>query len=779
MKVQFAVTFLVSCCALAEGHASKPLVDYINPIIGASTDDRMNPGKTFPGAATPFGLVQLSPDTITGGDNGCGYSYEHTTIEGFSFTHMSGVGWYGDLGNFLVMPTTGKLKTSCGIKGAEDGYRSRFHHASELTRAGYYAVTLDDYNIRVEATAAPRAGILRFIFPSCEQSRLQIDLARRVAGTSTRQFVKVIDEHTIEGWMKCPPAGGGWGHGSGGADYTVFYHAEFSKPLTKFGVWSAAVPQADRRDFESTAFRDSAAHAQVLNGCREMEGDHLGFFTEFATKSGEQVLLKAGISLVSIAGARQNLAQDIPEWNFDRVHKQARESWAEALSGVSVKGGTEAQKEIFATAMYHALLDPRAYSDANGLYNGADHLVHRADQFVYRTIFSGWDVFRAEYPLLTIIRPDVVNDSVNSLMQQAVLSGNGYLARWELLGHESGCMIGDPAVSVFAEAYLKGIRGFDAEQAYALCRESVMGPKSSRQDLPSYDKLGYVPGSLSWTLENAYFDYCAGRFAQALGKTNDANLLLKRSLNYRNIFDPAVGNMRAKNSDGSWAAWEGATKEGQGCVESNPYQQGWWVPQDVQGLIQLMGKAYFVDYLNDFFEKTPPDFRWNEYDNHANEPVHQTPYLFVYAGKPWLTQKWARFVIDKAYKNSVYGICGNDDVGQMSAWYVLSSIGFYPVCPADGVYVIGSPIFDRARIRLDPHYYKGREFTVIARNNSPTNLYIQSAKLNGKPLNRAWIRHREIVAGGTLEFTMGPAPNLSWGTGQLPPSLSSAREESY
>jgi predicted alpha-1,2-mannosidase len=319
---------------------------------------------------------------------------------------------------------------------------------------------------------------------------------------------------------------------------------------------------------------------------------------------------------------------------------------------------------------------------------------------------------------------------------------------------------------------LKGIRGYDVQKAYALCRESVMGPKSSREQLPEYNRLGFVPGSISWTLENAYFDYCAGRFAEALGKTNDAAFLLKRSLNYRNIYDPQVGNMRARNGDGSWTKWKGATTEGQGCVESNPYQQGWWVPQDVRGLTLLMGTNYFVSHLNAFFEKTPADFRWNEYDNHANEPVHQTPYLFVYAGKPWLTQKWSRFVADNAYKNNIYGISGNDDVGQMSAWYVLSAIGFYPVSPVDGIYIIGSPIFDKAQIRLDGHYYPGRQFTVIARNHSPQSIYIQSATLNGKPLNRAWVRHSEIVAGGTLEFVMGREPNQNWGTEQLPPSLS-------
>ena len=334
-----AALFFVEVAARAD--EQKPLVDYINPIIGASTDDKMNPGKTFPGAATPFGLVQLSPDTITGGDNGCGYSYEHKTIEGFSFTHMSGVGWYGDLGNFLVIPSTGKLKMNCGVLGSNDGYRSRFHHETEMTKAGYYAVTLDDYNIRAEATAAPRAGILRFTFPKSDQSRIQIDLARRVGGTSTRQFVKVVDDHTIEGWMKCPRAGGGWGHGDGKADYTVYFSAQFSQPLGDFGVWSAAISEPWPRylqDLESGRYQEMVAQAEVRKGCREMEGSHLGFFAEFPTEGGAQVLLKAGISFVSIEGARANLQHDIPEWDFDQVRGQARELWSKALSGVSVAG---------------------------------------------------------------------------------------------------------------------------------------------------------------------------------------------------------------------------------------------------------------------------------------------------------------------------------------------------------------------------------------------------------------------------------------------------------
>jgi len=753
---------------------AESLVDSINPMVGASTSVDYGEGKTFPGAATPFGLVQLSPDTITGGDNGPGYSYEHKTIEGFSFTHLSGIGWYGDFGNFLVMPTTGILKTERGVNGGGDGYRSHFSHDTEIAQAGYYSVRLDDYGIRAEAAAAPHAGILRFTFPENNQSRVQIDLARRIGGTSTRQHVKVVDDHTIEGWMKCPPEGGGWGDGAGKANYTVYFYAKFNRPVTNCGVWSADIPAGwsrKREDIESQRYRDVVAAAKVFPGCKEKEGDHLGFYSEFSTTNGEVVLVKAGISFVDLAGAKENLEQDIPGWDFDTVKSDAHERWAQALDGIDVKGGSATQREAFATAVYHSMLDPRAYSDVTGNYTGADGKVHRTDGFTYRTIFSGWDVYRSEFTFLSLVRPDVMNDMVNSLMQQAELSGNGYLARWEIATAESGCMIGDPAVSVFTEAYRKGIRGYDVQRALDLCLHTVDYPKDNGNHHAEYARLGFVPGSISITLESAYFDYCAGRFAEALGDTNDAVRLLKRSQNYRNIYDPAVGNMHAKNADGSWTQWQGATTEGQGCVESNPYQQGWFAPQDPAGLIELMGPDYFLNYLAEFFEKTPLSFKWNEYCNHSNEPVHHTAYLFTYAGKPWLTQKWARVVMDHAYGPGVKGLCGNEDVGQMSAWYILSAIGFHPVSPVDGVYIIGSPLFDEVSIKLDSHYYTGKTFTVKTRNNSAENVYVQSATLNGQPLNRAWLRHEEVVAGGTLELVMGPKPNESWGSAsdELPP----------
>ena len=761
---------------------------FINPLIGASTSTALGEGKTFPGPATPFGMVQLGPDTITGGDNAPGYSYEHTTIEGFSFTRMSGVGWYGDFGNLLMMPSTsqdkpGAMKLACGRVGHEgEGWRSHFHHATEHAEANYYAVDLDDYGIRTELTAAPRSGMLRFTYPQAERSRIQIDLARRIGGSSTRQYVKVVSDRAIEGWVRCPASGGGWGNGAGDVSYTLYFRVEFSKPLSRYGVWTIDVPEAmfpvksglTTDYFESDGYYELVKQGKVLNGCKEMEAAHLGFFAEFPTHAAEQVMVKAGISFVSMEGARKNLAQDIPGWDFAEVQRRGQGLWDAVLGKIAIEGASKDQEAIFATALYHAMIDPRAISDVDGKYTGADGQIHTAKDYTPRTIFSGWDVFRGEFPLMTLIDPELVNDQINSLLELAQLSGKGYLERWEIMNAYSGCMDGDPATAVIVDAYNKGIRGYDVGKAYAACRQTAAGTGSAtnRPENEFYLQHGYVPHQISWTLDNVYYDWCVANFATSLGKTEDARIFNARAANYKKIYDPQVGSMRAKDAKGEWIPWEGKTAFGQGCVESNPGQQTWFVPHDVAGLIELMGGVNeFANQLDAFFEKTPPSFGWNEYYNHSNEPVHHVAYLFTYAGKPWLTQKWVRRIVAAAYRNDVNGIVGNDDVGQMSAWYVLSAMGFYPVCPGDNTYILGSPLFSKVTLQLDRKWHKGQSFTILVANQSAENVYVQSAKLNGKPLSRAWIRHSEIVAGGMLEFVMGPAPNEKWGVGELPPSM--------
>jgi predicted alpha-1,2-mannosidase len=763
----FALSVLLTICA-AEVRAQS-LADYVNPFIGASTSAAgagiyHGLGKTFPGAATPYGMVQLSPNTITGGDNGSGYSYEHTSIEGFAFTQMSGVGWYGDLGNFLTIPTTGKLKTVAGtVDHTENGYRSHYSKPSEKASAGYYSVFLTDYHIKAEAAAAPHSGILRFTFPQNKQSRIQIDLARRVGGTSTLQYVKVVNGHAIEGWMKCTPDGGGWGNGDGHADYTVYFYAEFSKPLKKYGVWSADIPDGwsrKREDVESAKYQAQVANAEILKGTSEKQGKHLGFYTEFATNAGEQVLMKTGISFISIDGAKNNLQTEIKGWDFNAVHEQARQLWDKALSKVKIEGGTRDQKIVFYTALYHTMIDPRIISDVDGKYPGGDGEAHYAADFNKRTIFSGWDVFRSQMPLQTIINPSLVNDLINSLVTLAGEKKKDYLERWEMLNSYSGCMIGNPAVSVIADAYVKGIRNFDVPRAYELSVNSV-------ERFGNGDK-GYTPGSLSmsYTLEYAYADWCVGQFATALGKQADAAKYKQEGMDYKNIWDAEKGWFRPKNDDGSWQAWpdSGRIKQWYGTIESNPYQQGWFVPQDVQGMVKLMGgREKVIADLNNLFEKTPDNMMWNDYFNQANEPVHHVPFLYNRIGAPWLTQKWSRAVCRRAYKNTVEGLVGNEDVGQMSAWYVLAASGIHPVCPGDTRQEITSPVFNKIVFRLDPKYAKGKTFTILAANNSAANIYIQSARLNGKPYDKCYLDYKDITNGGTLELTMGNKPNTSWG----------------
>ena len=748
-KTERLFILLVLVCSTAQPTVAKEMVDYINPKIGAITLGGYGGhglGKTFPGATTPFGMVQLSPDTITGGDNGPGYSSHHTTIEGFSFTHMSGIGWYGDLGNLQVMPTTGPVRFHSGsnehdlYKGEGEGWKSPYSHDKETAKAGYYSVHLDKYDIEVETTATPRTGILRMTFPESDDTHIQIDLARRIGGRAREASIEIVNDHTIQGSMSYQGDGQGF---ASRTRYTFYFYAEFSKPWTSYGLWNLG---------------------EDLGALEKTTQEDLGFYGQFKTNPKESILMKAGISFVSQANAKANLDAELPHWDFDQVKSQARALWANALKGVDVTGGTDTQKEIFATALYHCSIDPRIFVDTNGDFFGSDYQAHRSNEFNYRTIFSGWDVFRSQFPLQTLINPAMVNDEINSMIHIAEHDKrNQAYPRWELLSTATGCMLGNPAISVIADAYTKGIRNYDVDKAYQYCVATA--------DKFKNDTYGYTHGSMSHTLEYAYTDWCVAKLAEALDKPEDAEKYTTRALSYKKIWDPNVQWFHSRLTDGTWTDWKGKTVHGQGCTESNPFQQGWFVPHDVYGLIDLMGYDTFVKELTLFFDKVPEDFLWNDYYNHANEPCHHVVFLFNYAGKPWLTQKWSRKICDKAYNTTVRGLCGNEDVGQMSAWYVLAAMGLHPVCPGDGIYQLTSPVFNQVSIRLDPDYYPGKTFTVTAVNNSQVNVYIQSAALNGHPLERAWVTHQEIVTGGTLEFVMGPEPNTAWGsaTELLPP----------
>lgn len=740
-------------------------VQYVNPMVGASTNTTLarayhGLGKTFPGATTPFGMTQVSPNTITGGDNGSGYSNEHKTIEGFAFTQMSGVGWYGDLGNFLVMPAIGKFYPIAGKEGNPSlkGYRSAYDKSSEIAQAGYYSTVLTDYHIKTEATASPHGGILRFTFPSTDSARVQIDLARRVGGTSVYQYVKVVDDYTIRGWMKCTPEGGGWGNGGGKPDYTVYFYARFSKPLTNYGFWSADIPDNWKRrlgDATSENYLKRVAQSEIIRNKTELEGKHIGFFSEFPAKSNEPVTLSVGISFVDMDGAEKNFKRELAGKSFDNVRTTARNLWNKALSVMQIAGKSEEEKAIFYTALYHTMIDPRIISDVDGRYPGPKNTVHISSGFTKRTIFSGWDVFRSQFPLQTIINPQLVNDQINSLTTLAEQSGEEYLERWEFFNAYSGCMVGNPAASILADAYAKYIRNYDIEKAY---RYAVNHNKKF-----GTPEKGYFDNNtgISNTLEYAYADWCIAQLAKQLGKKEDAVYYTNRSLFYKNVFDQDKGWFRPHKSDGTWADWpeQGRLREGYGCTESNPYQQGWFVPHDIGGMVELMSGLEKTQLdLAEFFDKMPEDMLWNDYYNQANEPVHHVPFLFNRLGQPWLTQKWTRFICTHAYKNAVAGLVGNEDAGQMSAWFVLAAAGFHPVCPGETRYELTSPLFDKIVLNLK------KRFTIIACNNSPENVYIQSATLNGKAYNKCYIDYFDIVKGGKLVLEMGNAPNEKWGT---------------
>jgi len=755
--------------AINEDKNQNPTV-YVNPFIGASTSVGAagvyhGLGKTFPGATTPYGMVQVSPNTITGGDNGSGYSYEHKTIEGFAFTQMSGIGWNGDLGNFLVMPTTGELKKIAGKEdGSINGYRSHYNKETEKASAGYYSVELTDYNIKVESSATPRCGVLKFTFPENEQSRIQIDLARRVGGTSSNQYIQIMDDYTIKGWMECTPEGGGWGNGEGQANYTVYFYAQFDKPITDYGFWDVSYTEKAKRKLEdvtSKAYINNISKAPIIRDVRKLQGQNLGFYTQFATQKNEEVTLKVGISFVDMNGAENNFNHEIANKSFEDVKQSARQLWDEQLNKIQITGGTTDQKTIFYTALYHTMIDPRIITDVDGRYCGGNNQIFEKDTtFTKRTIFSGWDVFRSQFPLQTIINPTLVSDQLNSLITLAEQTDRYYYERWELLNAYSGCMIGNPALSVLADAYVKGIRTYDIEKAYQYA-------KNTSAEFGN-DELGYTPEplSISHTLEYAYTDWCIAQLAKGMGKEEEEQIYLQKSQAYQNVFDHEKKWFRPRKANGKFLHWpkNARTKEWYGTIECNPYQQGWFVPHDVDGMVDLMGgRDLVIEDLTHFFEQTPSDMLWNDYYNHANEPVHFVPFLFNRLQVPWLTQKWTRFICDNAYRNDVEGLVGNEDVGQMSAWYVLAAAGIHPSCPGDTRQEITSPVFDQIVFKLDSAYFSGETFTIVAHNNSKNNIYIQKAVLNGQEHPDCYLDFNDIVQGGVMELYMGKEPNFNWG----------------
>ncbi|MDD6032498.1 MAG: GH92 family glycosyl hydrolase [Oscillospiraceae bacterium] len=735
------------------------LFQYVDPIVGTVGDipnggifpnglPAAGGGKTYPGAVAPWGMVQFSPDTITGGDNGCGYSCHHETIEGFSINHLSGVGWYGELGNFQVMPVTGRppfhsgTNAHCPYQPGTPGRESAFRHETEQAEAGSYAVTLDRYGIRAETTVTLRCGIMRMAFPASGNPRVLIDLSRRVGGCSESQQLKVLeDNQTIECSIRCPYTSGGWGHGDGHVSYTLHVYAQFSHPFTSFGVWE---------------------NGEDLGEQREHSGKVSVFYADFP-EGTEPLLLKAGVSYISVENARENLQAEAPHWDFDRYRADAATLWNHQLARVTAEG-SKADLKKFYTCLYHVFLDPRINTDCCGDYVSAGQVKH-TDRFFSRTVFSGWDVYRSEFPLLTLLQPDAVNDMINTLIEAAD-SADGPLPRWEIFGLETGCMVGDPGAIVLADAYCKGIRDYDTEKAWEICKKLTEGGYPGRSGREQMLQYGYIPGDISQTVENAFADWCISRFADASGHPEEAASLLRQSGNWRNIFDTDFGWMRRKDEQGRWMEEDGIY-DIRGCVESNIFQQSWFVPHDIDSLIDCMGgKEVFCEKLERFLSEADLTALWNDAYNHSNEPCHTVAHLFNHAGKPWRTQYWVRRIQNEAYRAGAFGYCGNEDVGQMSGWFVLTSLGFHSTTAASGRFDLNTPYLPSQTIQLDPRYHSRTvsDRLIIETDRDPKeNWYIRSVTLNGEPINRSYVTWDELTAGGVLHFDLSPEPCVDWG----------------
>jgi predicted alpha-1,2-mannosidase len=737
---------------LPAGHAGE-----VDPRIGTGGD-----GHTFPGATVPFGMVQLSPDTAMPDFKhaykwAAGYRYDDPSIMGFSHTHFSGSG-HSDLGDVLVMPIAGDVQLEPGdATKPGSGYRSRFSHSSEVEQAGYYAVTLSDYDIRAELTAGRRIGWHRYGFPVGKPAHVLLDLRPSIydyTGKVLWASLRVHADGTVTGCRDTR----GWAPGR-----ELCFAMRFSQPMTSRELYN----------------REKDLVYKGFSGPGNQPEDHeaqngralIGVFDFGQLK--QPLLVKVAISPVSEANAIANLDQDGKGWDFDARRAEAKAAWDKALSAIDVEG-SPAQRTGFYTSLYHAMLAPTLSMDVNGEYRGPDHAVHHADGFDFYSSWSMWDVYRAEEPLMVLLRPDLSTHFIRSLIAAQQTSPFGMLPVWAYQGLETWCMTGYHAVAIIADAYVKGIRGFDADQALkGMVSTATYGDYG---DLADYMKLGYVPidkevEAASKTQEYAYDDWAIAQMAKATRKQDIAAKFAKRATNWRNVWDPGTGFMRAKLSNGQWHEPFDPTFAGYGSdyTEANAWQYSWYVPQDVAGLIGAMGgDAKFVGKLDQLFDAKVDPSQFKDVEDitgligwyaHGNEPSHHIAYLYDYAGAAWKTQQRLKQIMDSQYATRPDGLAGNDDLGQMSAWYVFSALGFYPVTPASDEYAIGRPFVPKAAIHLP----NGHTFTVVADQLDDAHPYVGAVTLNGKPLQRVYLHHAEILAGGELHFTMQAAPNTQWG----------------
>ncbi len=788
----FAIAIVVfsSCQNRHQTKVSKQPVDYVDPFIGTDFF-----GHTFPGATLPFAMVQLSPDNDTEGwTYSSGYSYSDNTIMGFSHTHLSGTGYTG-CGDVLIMPTVSdKIMVVPGPKDdTSNGYRSAFSHEKETASPGYYSVLLEDYNIEAELTATKRAGFHRYTFPKSGKAPIILDLGHTIGGTSEDDISKItiVNDSLVTGVKSS-------------MGVKVFFAAKFSKPASYYGTFDAG-------------YYTPESGASLFPYKNEEIGRNIGAFLIYQTEQDEQILVKVGISFVSVEGAQNNLDSEIDHWDFDRTRKEAAEEWNKELSKLEVKDSNDENKEIFYTAVYHSLLAQQISQDVDGKYFGMDGKIHTIENGNFYPSFSCWDTYRTEHPLMTLIAPEHINDMVSSIV--AKTENYGWLPAQHFRNEFDQGMVGDHLIPIIVDAYMKGFRDFDVESIYQAMKTKALGippapfPASAgRSGILDYINLGYAPynkvtESVPNTMELAYNDWCIAQMAKSMGDEEDYQLFMTRAENYKNVFDKQTQFFRPKNSDGSWLpelkdndqeiSQAGdhsyykyfdpllvGRRPNRHYTESNAWQYLWSVQHDPQGLIGLHeGSESFSQRLDQFFHMTPtitpPKYvgvvgTIGQYV-HGNQPSHHVTYLYNYAQKPWRTQEMSRQVMQQLYRTGPGGLSGNEDMGSLSSWYVLSAMGIYPVTPGSTQYAIGSPIFDEVTLDLG----SDKTFSFITRNNSPKNIYIQSARLNGEPINRSWIDHSEIVNGGTLEFEMGPEPNKEWASNpdSVPYSMSQSTLE--
>lgn len=734
---------------------------YVKPLTGTQ---RM--GHTFPGATVPFGSVQLSPDTDTlmYEKNGkyqkevyqycAGYQYEDKTIVGFSHTHFSGTG-HSDLGDFLIMPTTGPLQLNPGTaENPEHGYRSRYSHANETAEPAFYKVHLDDHNITAELTATTRVGFHQYTFPSSDSAHIILDLMHGIynyEGKNVWTFVRVENDTLVTGYRQT----NGWGR-----TRTVYFAMVFSKPFSSYG----------HARYDSSIYRGFWRKFDASKNFPEMAGEKIRAYFNFSTGKNEKIQIKFALSPVSTQGALENLVSEIPDWDFDRVKNKGRQQWNDELGKVKVTMPTQKDLETFYTSLYHTFLGPTVYMDTDGRYRGIDQNIHQADGFVNYTTFSLWDTYRALHPLFNIVQPARNGDMIRSMLAHYNQSVHKMLPVWSHYANENWCMIGYHSVSVIADAMIKGNDRFDWDEALAACAATAQ--QKYYDGLEYYMTMGYVPddknsSSVSKTLEYAYDDWAIAQMAKKLGNKAVHDEFMKRSEYFRNVFDPSIGFMRPKLSDGTFRKnFHTLETDGQGFIEGNSWNYSLYVPHNVPALIELIGgKKRFSQYLDSLFTMHLPDefFAHNEDITregiignyvHGNEPSHHVPYLYNWIGEPWKTQEKVRMILATKYSNTPDGLSGNDDCGQMSAWYIFSALGFYPVAPGSDRYSIGSPLVQSAAITLE----NGHTLSIEAKNQSVKNVYIQKIYLNGKEWKEPFFIHSDLMNGASIVFEMGAKP---------------------